>query len=57
MHELTVMDKEKEHMSQLKDVVEMKVNMAWRHCEQSNNQQSVKAKSVIEVMEVSLCVL
>lgn len=26
MHELTVMDKEKEHMSRLKDAVEMKVD-------------------------------
>lgn len=28
MHELTVMDKEKEHLSRLKDAVEMKVNLS-----------------------------
>lgn len=44
MHELTVMDKEKEHMSRLKDVVDMKVQEATSFEEVTSTQEVTSSR-------------
>lgn len=52
MHEVTVMDKEKEHMSRLKDAVEMKVNNTFSRFYRNPDEEFWRSAGTLMVLFV-----